>query len=187
MMIKNKNEEKDKIKILFRPIKNNTKNVRIFGKEFVKNNKDNCYIEYKGEKYEVKEYIEDIDDNYNHQDELYLILIGIQKITDLSYIFANCNKLSLIKISYEEDLVENTKETFDIKNISINSNESNSGNNLYDDIDSSFMSSSSLNKINTDDDINDLFQADLFFNNITKMNHLFYNCQSLKSLPDIAK
>ena len=116
-MKKHNNADNDIIRILFKPIKNNIKNVRIFGKEFVKNNKDKVYIEYKDAKYELKEYFEDIDENYNHNDEISFVLRGINNITDMSYIFANCNKLSLLEISSEEDLFEKAKVELDNNNL----------------------------------------------------------------------
>ena len=56
--------------IIMKPIENNKERVRIFGKKFVKNNQDKCKIEYKDKIYELKEYFEDIDNNYNHKDEI---------------------------------------------------------------------------------------------------------------------
>ena len=38
--------------------------LRIFSKDFVKNNKRTCRIIYKNKKYELKEYLEEIDNNY---------------------------------------------------------------------------------------------------------------------------
>jgi len=40
---------------------------RIFGSSFVENNKNKCKIIYKDEEHELKEYLDEIDDDY--QDE----------------------------------------------------------------------------------------------------------------------
>ena len=40
--------------------------VQIFGTYFVKNNKQNCKIIYNNKEYEIKEYINDIDKEYNN-------------------------------------------------------------------------------------------------------------------------
>ena len=74
-----------------KPIENNKERVRIFGKKFVKNNQDKCKIEYKDKIYELKEYFEDIDNNYNHKDEIRFFLIGINNINDMSYLFHSCD------------------------------------------------------------------------------------------------
>ena len=44
--------------------------LRIFGKYFVKHNKNKCKIIYKNKKYKLKEYLEEIDNNYNRKDDL---------------------------------------------------------------------------------------------------------------------
>ena len=94
-----KNETKNSSVLLFlRPIENNEERVRIFGENFVKNNRDKCKIEYKDKIYELKEYFEDIDKNYNHKDEIGFFLIGINNIKDISYLFSDCDNLSSILI-----------------------------------------------------------------------------------------
>ena len=70
---------------------NNEGKVKIFGETFVKNNKENCKIIYNNKKYEIKEYINDIDKN---KDEIKIKLKGINKITNMSYMFSGCNALT---------------------------------------------------------------------------------------------
>ena len=60
----------------------NKNEIRIFGKEFVKNNKNICKIEIKGKEQELQEKYR--TNNYNI---LEIKLIGIKDITDMSYIF----------------------------------------------------------------------------------------------------
>ena len=103
-MMEKKEIKNEYIIIILKPIKNNEERVRIFGEKFVKNNKNKCHIEYNGKKYELKEYFEDIDNNYNHKNEIILILAGINNITNMSYLFYSCDKLSSILIFSGNDL-----------------------------------------------------------------------------------
>ena len=118
-----KNEDmKDSVTIIFKPILNNIDNTRILGKSFVEKNKDKCYIEYQGAIHDLKEYFEEIDNNYNHQDMKVFFLIGVNKIKDMSYLFADCNKLSLLLMTSEYNFWKNMDkidETFLKKNISL--------------------------------------------------------------------
>ena len=104
-MLRKNEDTKDSVTIIFKPIPNNIENNRILGKSFVEKNKDKCYIEYQGTIHDLKEYFEDIDNNYNHQDMKVFILIGVNKIKDMNYLFADCNKLSLLLITPEYSYV----------------------------------------------------------------------------------
>ena len=73
---------------------NNEKKVRIFSQDFVYNNIYKCKIIYKNEEYELDEYINNIDLNYNNKDEFTLKLRGINNITDMSSMFFGCETLS---------------------------------------------------------------------------------------------
>ena len=59
----------------FNENKNKHNKLRIFGNIFVKNNKDKCKIIYNNIEYELKEYFEEIDNNYNKQDLITFKLI----------------------------------------------------------------------------------------------------------------
>ena len=63
----------------------NNYRIRIFGEEFVKNNKNNCKIIYENKEYELLEYFT-INSN-----ELHIKLKG--NINDMSCIFAECDTL----------------------------------------------------------------------------------------------
>ena len=52
----------------FNEIKIKQNKLRIFGNIFVKNNKDKCKIIYNNIEYDLKEYFEEIDNNYNKKD-----------------------------------------------------------------------------------------------------------------------
>ena len=71
--------------------------LRIFGKYFVKHNKNKCKIIYKNKKYELKEYFEEIDNNYKRKDEIVkLKLVGINNISDISKMFYGCIHLTSV-------------------------------------------------------------------------------------------
>ena len=105
-MLEENESDKDYIIIFFKPIEKNEKKVRIFGEYFVKNNKDKCHIEYNGKISELKEYFEEIDEKYNHKDEKYFLLRGMNKINDMSYLFANCYRLSSLLILSENKFLK---------------------------------------------------------------------------------
>ena len=104
---KEKKEKKDKIKEFKEEIGfllDNGKEykedvIRIFGKYFVKQNKNKCKIIYNNKKYELKEYFDEIDKNYNIEiKEIKLKLIGINNITDMQEMFDGCCHLTSVKI-----------------------------------------------------------------------------------------
>ena len=66
----NKCEQQNNIneEIIYKP--NKEGKVRIFGENFVNNNKDKCKIIYNNKEYELKEYFNDIDKEYNNKDDL---------------------------------------------------------------------------------------------------------------------
>ena len=75
-------------------IKNNNK-LRIFGKKFVNKNKNKYKynIIYKNKEFQLKEYFEEIDKDYNKKDLIKLKLRIINSIVDFSYMFDGCDKL----------------------------------------------------------------------------------------------
>ena len=88
----NKQNEDITDEIIYKPNKDGK--VRIFEEKFVNNNKQNCKIIYNNKEYELKEYINDIDKEYNNKDEIKIKLKGINKVTNMSYMFSDCNTLS---------------------------------------------------------------------------------------------
>ena len=79
-----KNVEKE---IILR-YKNENGNIRIFGEEFVKKNKNNCKINFNGEE---KELNSSIFNNYSGEKDNIEIKLKIYKdINDMSYMFYNC-------------------------------------------------------------------------------------------------
>ena len=78
---------------IYKPNEKNDKRVKILGRNFIKKNKDKAKILYKNKIYELKEYFEDIDENYNHKDLIKFKIIFIHNIIDMSYIFYDCYTL----------------------------------------------------------------------------------------------
>ena len=69
---------------------NNKYETKIFGKDFIKNNKDKGYLIINNEKTELKEYLE-INNKKLKQIEIKLYETKI--ISDMSYMFCGCNSL----------------------------------------------------------------------------------------------
>ena len=65
-------------------------NIKIFGNEFVENNKNKCKMIIDNKEYEIQEYF-DIESNNNNI--LNLKLKGINNITNMSYMFYGCKSL----------------------------------------------------------------------------------------------
>ena len=78
--------------------------IRIFGKYFIKENQNKSKIVYNNKKYELKEYFDEIDKNYNHEiKEIKLKLIGINNITNMKDMFHGCIHLSSVSESQKEN------------------------------------------------------------------------------------
>ena len=69
------------------------KNIKIFGEEFVLNNKYNCYMIYNNRKYNLSEYLEINNDN---KEILKIQLKPINYINNLSFLFQGCSLLKSI-------------------------------------------------------------------------------------------
>ena len=131
---------------------NNKNKIRIFGEEFVSNNKDNCQIIYEYKKYKLSEYFK----FNNPENNIFeIILTGINNIKDASFMFYDCDSL----ISLPDISEWNT-----INVINMNS---------------MFQYCSSL------ETLPDISKWDT--TNVTEMNYMFAHCSSLKSIPDISK
>ena len=89
--------DKDKIKhihiiLIYLPNNNKKEKLRIFGSEFIKNNKNKCKIIFNKREYKLKEYFEDVNHYYNHKKRIIIELIG-KNIIDTSYMFSECKTL----------------------------------------------------------------------------------------------
>ena len=83
----------------FQPNISNKKKLKILGKEFINKNKNRCKIIYKSRIYELKEYFEDLNINYNHKDLIKFKLIFIHHIIDMSHLFYNCDSLISLSVN----------------------------------------------------------------------------------------
>ena len=149
--------------------------IRIFGENFVLNNKQ-CEIKYKGKKTPIKEFLESNEDIFE------IKLLGINSITNASYMFFDCqNLLSVVDISRW-----NTKNITDLSGMFCSCKLLN---NLPD------ISNWDTSKIKDMSDIfngcealsslPDISKWDL--SNTNNIGGMFYGCTSLSSLPDISK
>ena len=142
---------------IYQPDEKNDKKVKILGRYFIKKNKDKAKILYKNKIYELKEYFEDIDENYNHKDLIKLKIIFIHNIIDMSYMFYGC--YTLISLS----------DNNEISNIKIYITNSHC----------MFRGCKSLISL---PDLS-IWDTSKVFN----MSYMFYRCKSLLSLPNISK
>ena len=153
------NKNVDEITILYK-IKNikNKKSIRIFGEEFVKNNKDKCKIIINGKEIELCSYI-NININKINNNKIYEIkLNGINSITNMSRMFINefDDEIQLLSLPDISNL--NTKNIIDMSYMFYGC--------------SSLSSLPDFSKWNTQ--------------NVTNMSFMFYGCSSLSYLPDIS-
>ena len=177
---------------LYKPQTNNKENLRIFGKYFFNNNKDKCKIIYRNKEYELKEFFDEIDKDYNNKDLIRFKLIGINDINDMSYMFHE--SISLISISF----ISNETSTQYNSNSNLNndsyknsySTENKTESELYQT--NSISSIENINNSGSISTINNSIQnyySQIFgqSNKILNMSYMFSGCKSLISLPDISK
>ena len=189
--------------------------IRILGKDFVKQNKNNCKIIYNNKKYKLKEYLNEIDDNYNHNNkEIKLKIIGINNIVDFTDMFHGCFHLLSVSESKIENIQECISQSYDIFNdnnsysslfdetktkdtIEENKIINYENNNLFDlfyGCISSFENISSISKneenynsTNIENEINCIQISSTNKNKIKYMKRMFSGCYSLVSIPDISQ
>ena len=87
--------------IIYKPNINKEDKTRLFGENFVNNNKDKFKIIYMEKELEITDFFEDIENNCEHLELITIKLKIIKQITNLSYMFSECNKLySVSNVSY---------------------------------------------------------------------------------------
>ena len=99
---------KDKMKELENAVSGKISINKIFGEKFVKNNKDKCHIIINGQKLELVSYYK-IDNLMENVDSINIKLIGVNNLTDLSYMFAGCISLYSFRCSSKFPLKNITK------------------------------------------------------------------------------
>ena len=92
------------IHIIYKPKKDNKDKTRIFGDNFVKNNKDKAKIIFNDNEYELTEYFEDIIHD-NDKYEIRLTLRIFEDIINLGGMFSFCD--SLLSFPDDEKIEEN--------------------------------------------------------------------------------
>ena len=161
-------------------ISKNGKAIRLFGKNFVKNNKNICQIVYEDEYYELNEFLK--IDNIEKNKILEIKLIGINNIIDASYMFSGCESLiSLPDITqWKTNNVINMSNMFHLCEALISLPDISKWNtNNVTDMNSMFEGCKKLNLL---PDI-----SNWKTNNVTNMSYMFNRCESLISLPNISK
>jgi len=156
---------------------NNEKKIKILGKKFVENNKNNFKIIYLNKNYELQEYLE-IEQIVG---EIEIKIVAINKVTDVSYMFDECT--SLIYLPDISNLNTNyvTNMSYMFNNCSsliclpdfLDWNTSN-----VTDMSMMFGECSSLLELP------DISGWDI--SKVTSLHGLFCSCKSLKSFPDIS-
>ena len=197
-------EEINEIKIQYKI--EGEKKIKIFGYEFVKNNKNICKILYENKEYDLCEYFR-VKNHINNI--LEINLVGIKNITNMGDMFEFCSSLiSLSDISkWNTNNVNNMSGLFvgcsslkylpDISNWNTNNVKNMSGmfigcSSLLSLPDISNWNTNNVNKMNgmfefcsSLSSLPDISKWNT--NNVTNMNGMFWGCSSLTSLPDISK
>ena len=173
------------------------KKIKIFGKQFVQNNKDNCHFYFQGKYYILNEYFY-IGDNSSSEDIIIeegksyfqtsrtkffkIKLIGINNISDMSYMFNECSYLEKLTNLENWDInkVINMKSLFfgcsSIKELPDISEWDTSN---VTDMSQMFTGCFCLGKIPNICKWNT--------SNVTDMSQMFSNCSNLESLPNISE
>ena len=185
--------------------------IKIFASEFIKNNKDKCKIIFNNKEMELKGILKINNCDINN-DQLKIILKGINKITDASHMFDWITSLiSLPDIDkWDTSNVVNMDGMFhwciseSNKNISFsgisNWDTSNvkSMKEMFQNCSLEYLPDISKWNVSNVTNMNYLFGhmyelkslpdiSKWNTSNVKEMNHLFTNCTSLTSLPDISK
>ena len=169
----------DGIRLKYKLNEENNKKIKIFGNKFVENNKNRCKFIFQEKIYELQEYL-----NISNlkSKNLEIILIGIENIKDMSYMFYECTSFlsspnfskwdtsSVINMSY---MFYKCNSLISLPDIS-KWNTSNVYNMSY-----MFYECFSLKTLP------DISNWDTSFT--TNIRFIFCNCSSLEVLPDISK
>ena len=80
-------KEKYLLILKYKPNEKNEEKMKILDSRFIIKNINNCKIIYKNKKYELKEYFEKIENNYENKEIIKRKLYGINNISDMSRMF----------------------------------------------------------------------------------------------------
>ena len=145
---------------------------RIFGEDFVKNNKNKFKIIYNNKKYQLKQFFEEIDEHCKQREEVKFKLIIFHNILHLGKMFYLCD--NLLSISKNEKHFSKKSN----HGLSISKNKEKEP---FKIIDFNFMFFGCESMISIPD------ISEWNTEKILNMSGLFYGCKSLISLPDISK
>ena len=169
----------NQMKIIYRIDNKNKNKIFILGKNFVQNNKNNCYIIIEGEKKELCEYLT-INEKQKEKNELEIILIENKIINDFSYMFSDSLKTLPDIFRWNTENITNMSHMFfgcnlleslpdiskwDTKNVK----------------DMSYMFSGCKSLVS----LPDISKWNI--KNVKDMSYMLKGCKSLASLPDISK
>ena len=155
--------------------------IKIFGSDFVKNNKNKCYLEIDNKKVDLCSFLE-LTEKQKNKEQISVKLIGIKNITDMSSMFQGCNSLlSSPDISkWDTKNVTNMRAIFSgCKSLKSIPDISNWDTGNIENMNSIFCECNSLLSLP------DISKWDT--KNVTDMGGMFSGCNSLLSLPDISE
>ena len=162
-------------------INKESNNIKIFGRDFINNNKSKCNFIYNNKFYKLMEYF-DYNECYKFNDILEIKLIGINDITNLSYMFSNCTSL----ISLPDINKLNTSNITDVSYMFNNCNMMKFLPDISEWDTSNIVSMEGLFK--SCKSLLNLPDISLWdTSNVINMSYMFCNCESISLLPDISK
>ena len=172
--------KKDEISIIYKvPQKGDY--LQIFGKNFVKINKNNCVVIYDNKEIILEEKISINNNNISNLKNIKIVLRIKNKLTNISYMFNDCPLL--LKIEGIERI-----DTSSVKDISFMFKDCISLGAIsnIDKMDISYVTNMSELFCNCTslESLPDIGKWNT--NNVINMKGLFTKCSSLKSLPDIS-
>ena len=173
-----KNQLDNMITIKYRA---NNNEIKIFGKEFVQNNKDNCYIIYNQNNYELTQNFT-FDKNSKKDEIVQIKLKIINDLTNLSDMFYGCKSL----ISLPDISILNTSKVEEMNGMFRGCSS------LYEIDDISNWDTSNVKSMNgmfhsckSLTSLPDISKWNI--QNVKDMSWMFYNCKSIKNLSLISK
>ena len=163
--------------------KNVKRGIKLFGKKFIENNKDNCFFILNNFKYELDSIINEENlDIKSENGEFEIKLIGFNNIYDMSYMFENCitlkslNDFSKLNVSKIENM---SYMFYGCSSLELLPDISKWNTQNVKDMSYMFYGCSSLELLP------DISKWDT--QNVKNMSYMFCNCSSLIALPDISK
>ena len=171
--------------------------LRLFGDYFIYKNFDKCRIIYKNKEYKIKDYMEEIDKNYDTKNLVKFKLRFLQNIIDIKLMFECCNAL----ISVSDNKNDNKKEkiykmVIKINNSFLNSEAFNNNNIIYNVFKQLSLYPSYTKKFkayfsfNDNNNIEIIFQKMLFLSSsiikVISMFGVFFQCFYLITLPNMS-